>query len=59
VFSLTVVFLGVLGMLALSAVADYLFRSHLLDAVGEACESIYDFSLRKNTYIKQIMYYSY
>ena len=39
-----------LGTLALPAVADYLFKRHLLD-VGDAAESISDFSLRKNTYM--------
>ena len=38
------VFLRVLNTLALSAMADSLFRSPLLDVVGNACESVSDFS---------------
>ena len=37
--SLASVFPRVLGIIALHAMADYLFRSHLLDAVGDATES--------------------
>jgi len=49
--SLAGIFLGVLGIIALPAMADYLFRSHLLDAVREATESVSIFSLRKNTHM--------
>ena len=51
VISLTGVFLRVLGTFALLAVADCLFRSHLLGAVGDTAEGISNFSLRKNTYM--------
>jgi len=41
------VFLGVLCTFAFSDVADYLFRSHLLDVVGDAVEGVSDFFSQK------------
>ena len=45
--SLTGVFRGVLGTFALSVMTDYLFRSHLLDAVGDVAKSVFDFFSQK------------
>ena len=45
------VFLGVLSTFAFLGVADCLFRSHLLDVIGDAVEGVSDFSLRENTYM--------
>jgi len=44
------VFLGVLGVIALSEMVNCLFRSHLLDVVMDVVtKSIYVFSFKKNT----------
>ena len=51
VISLTSIFLKVLGIIDLSEIAGYLFRSHLLDVVGDAAENVSVFSLRKNTHM--------
>jgi len=48
VISLTGVFLRTLGIIALPEIVDCLFRSHFLDAVGDAAESVPTFSLRLN-----------
>jgi len=49
--SLASVFLIVIGTLAPPVVAYCLFKGHLLDADGDATESVSDFPLKKNTYI--------
>ena len=51
VISLDGVFLGVLGIIALPEMANCLFRSHLLDAVGGATESVSTLSQEEHTHV--------
>jgi len=51
-FSLLVVFLRVLGIIAYPALVDCLFRSHHQDAAGDEMISASAFSLRKNAFMQ-------